>query len=157
MTTAEISDSNGEILSFDLADILMILEPFARNLEWHVVELETSVLVGASDPQPSVKPWVIELLNQIRMNSTPTRILWDRLFDLSRNIIQTEMGLLLAIKPGNEPPRHPFDLNSERFEIVVQGVDNTFWAVTSHDDEIINQLKRRFKDVQVVAGTQIYY
>src|SRR4029077_1183607 len=101
MTTAEISDSNGEILSFDLADILMILEPFARNLEWHVVELETSVLVGASDPQPSVKPWIIELLNQIRMNSTPTRILWDRLFDLSRNIIQTEMGLLLAIKPGN--------------------------------------------------------
>jgi len=60
MPTVEISDSNDEVLSFDLADILAALKPFARNLEWYIVELDFVVLLGANDPKPAVKPWVLE-------------------------------------------------------------------------------------------------
>ena len=157
MPTVEISDSNDEVLSFDLADILAALEPFARNLEWYIVELDFVVLLGANDPKPAVKPWVLELLNQIKMSSTPVKLSWERLSDLSRNIVQTGMGLLFAIEPSSEVPTHPFNLNSDKFEVVIQGVDTTFWAVTTRRNDIVDQLKQRFKEVEIVASTRTYY
>jgi len=157
MPTLEISDSKDGVLSLDLADILGVLEPFARNLEWYVAELAPSVLLGAADPQPAVKSSVLELLNQIKMSSAPVKLSWERLSELSQNIVQTEMGLLFAIEPKREIPSQPFDLNSSRFEIVVQGVDTSFWAVTTRKSEIIDQLKKRFKNIQIVASTQTYW
>ena len=53
MPTVEISDSNDEVLSFDLADVLAVLEPFARNLEWYIVELDPTVLLGARVVKPN--------------------------------------------------------------------------------------------------------
>lgn len=104
-----------------------------------------------------MKSSVLELLNQIKMSSAPVKLSWERLSELSQNIVQTEMGLLFAIEPKREIPSQPFDLNSSRFEIVVQGVDTSFWAVTTRKSEIIDQLKKRFKNIQIVASTQTYW
>ena len=157
MPTVEISDSNDEVLSFDLADILAVLEPFARNLEWYIVELDPMVLLGANDPKPAVKSWVLELLKQIKVSSSPVKLSWEMLSDLSRNIVQTEMGLLFAIEPSGEVPNQPFDLNSDKFEVVIQGVDTSFWAVTTRKNNIVDQLKQRFREVEIVASTRTYY
>jgi hypothetical protein len=157
MPTIEINDTNESTLSFDMIDILTVLEPFARELDWYFIEFVPGVFVGATDPEPNVKPWVIALYHQIERSERAVKVSWETLKNFARNIVQTEMTLLVALKPGEKEPLIPVDVNSTEFEIVLQGVDNSFWAVTTKNDAIIHQLKLRFKNTEIVPGTRSYF
>jgi len=157
MPTIEISDEHNGVLSFDLSDILGVLEPFAREFEWYISEFVPSVFVGANDVPPRVEPWVIALWHQIEESKVPIRLSWARLIEFARNLMQTENATLFALKPGSILPDPPPDLNSDKFEIVVQGVDTSFWAITTRNPTIIDQLRVRFKDTKIVPRTAAYY
>ncbi len=155
MPTIEISDQGQAALSFDLIDILTVIEPFSLGLEWYFMEFELGSFVGAD--QQNVRPSVIALWDRIQESKNGIRISWQELKDFARNVRQTDMALLLALRPGNEPPMEPLDLNSQQFDIVVQAVDFSFWAVTTRNDELIARLNDHFKSTQIVESTRRYH
>lgn len=157
MPTIEISDEDSGVLSFDLSDILAILEPFAREFEWYIFEFVPSVFVGANDAPPRVERWVVALWHQVEESKAPIKLSWTQLMKFACNVMQTERAMLFALKPGSVLPDPPLDLNSDEFEIVVQGVDTSFWAITTRNATIIDQLTVRFKDTKIVPRTAAYY
>lgn len=157
MPTLEIFDKRNGFLSFDLRDLLEVIEPFAAPLDWYVVEFEPAVLAASAEHGKGSPPsWVTELWHKSETGAVEA-LSWERLKDLSTHVTQTMNGVFVAADPGQPAPSPSLDPNDEHYRIVIQAVDTSFWAVTSHDENVLQALKGRFKDVKLRPATQRYF
>lgn len=156
MSTIEISDQREGALSFDMIDLLAVIEPFASGLDWYFVDFYVGSFHTMADTE-HVEPWVLALWHAVEESKEPTRVSWATLKDFARHVRQTDMCLLIGVRPNSKPPSEPLDPNSEGFEIVVQAFDFTFWAVTSRNRSLEERLLGHFKNTVTVANTRRYY
>ncbi len=157
MPTLEIFDKRNDFLSFDLRDLLEVIEPFASRLDWYVVEFEPAVLSAAAEHGKGSPPsWVTELWHKSEAGAVEA-ISWERLKELSTHITQTMNALFVGTDAGAPAPTLTLDPNDEHYKLVIQAVDTSFWAVTSHDENVLQALKGRFNDVKLRPATQRYF
>src|SRR5262249_19569011 len=154
MPTLEIFDTRDGFLNFDLREILQVIEPFASGLDWYVVEFEPAVLAATRDAKGSPPNWVTELWHKSSKGALQA-LNWERLKSLSTHVTQTMNAIFVATIPGTPAPSLPLDPNDERYRLVIQAVDTSFWAVTSRDDRILQALKGRFNEVKLLPSTQM--
>src|SRR6266849_2466942 len=156
MPTLEIFDQHNGFLSFDLHDILEVIEPFASQLCWYVIEFEPAVVSAAeSNGKGSPPSWVTELWQKSETGVVQC-LSWTRLKKLSTYVTQTRNALFVAIDPGTPAPDPSLDPNDERYRLVIQAVDTTFWAVTTRAENVLPALKKRFNDVKLQSATKRY-
>lgn len=157
MPTIEISDQNDKGLSFDLIDVLEVIEPFSAGLEWYLAEFQLGSFHPKAEDTPNVEPWVLALWRAVESSNTPQRLTWETLVGFARNVRQTDSCLILAIRHGASPPNEPLDLNADDFEVVVQAVDSTFWAITARNEALIERLASNFRDTKLAEKTYRYH
>lgn len=158
MSTIQVSDKNDKhYLSFDLMDVLKVIEPFSGGLEWYLAEFQLGSFHPKAADTPDVEPWVLALWRAVENGNTPKRLTWQTLVEFARNVRQTDSCLFLATRPGALPPEELLDLNGEDLEIVVQAVDSTFWAITSRNEALIERLASSFHDTKLVEKTHRYH
>jgi hypothetical protein len=156
MPTLEIFDKRNGFLAFDLRDLLNVIEPFAARLDWYVVEFEPAVLATTEEHEQGSPSWVTELWHKSEAGAVEP-MSWERLKDLSTHITQTMNGLFVATDSGSPAPSSTLDPNDDRYRLVVQAVDTSFWAVTSYDENVLQALKERFTDVKLLPATKRYF
>lgn len=157
MPTIEIFEGKGD-LSFDLAQVLAVIEPSTSTLEWYAVEFEPTFLVGPDGTKEQSPPqWVLDLWHRIENCKNGIKVSWQELKEFAKHAGQTINALFIAIRPGHPPPVEPLDLNSSTYEIVVQAFDATMWAITSQNEALLDTLRKHFKDTKIVAQTSRYY
>lgn len=156
MPTVEIFDQQNGLLSFDLGDLLEVIAPFASRLDWYVVEFEPAVLTAAQGKPDSPPIWVTELWHKSEAGAVQA-ITWEQLKELSTYVSQTMNALFVAMDLGAPTPSSSLDPNNERYKLVIQAVDTSFWAVTTHDEDLVQALKARFKSVKLQPATQRYF
>jgi hypothetical protein len=157
MPTIEISDKNERRLSFDLVDLLRIIEPFCRELDWYFIEFQLGSFYPAHPPDPEVESWVLTLWHAIERRKGGIKVSWDTLLQFAKNVRQTDSCLLLGLKAGSAAPQEPLDLNGTELGLVVQAVDSSFWAVTTRNEALIGRLRDHFRNIEVVEGTRRYH
>jgi hypothetical protein len=156
MPTIEISDLRpDEVLSFDLIDILRLIEPFGVGLDWYFIEFELGSFLGARENKVSER--TLSLWRNIKKSQDGTRVSWNDLTDFALNLIQTDMALLVGVAPGSARPTEPLDLSSEDFNIVIQAVDCAFWAVTARNEEVITRIKNHFHSTEIVEKAKRHF
>lgn len=153
MPTLEIFDKHNGFLSFDLRDVLEVIEPLASRLDWYVVEFEPAVMATAEGSPPN---WVTELWHKSETGAVE-RLSWKRLKQLSTHVTQTMNALFVAVDQGGPAPAPSLDPNDEQYRLVIQAVDTSFWAVTSHDENVLQALRGRFHDLKLRSATQRYF
>ncbi len=139
-----------------MIEVLTTIEPFASSLDWYVAQFYLGSFHVNADTG-KVKPWVLALWHAVEQGKEPTRLSWETLLDSARHVRQTDMCELIGVKPNTGAPKEPLDLNSENFEIVVQAVDFSFWAVTTRNYALIERLQQRFKETKLVQTAQRYH
>ena len=63
----------------------------------------------------------------------------------------------LGTDPDKNLPEEPLDLNSFDFAIVIQCVDAYMWAITTQNAQLVEAIKSKFKNAEVVGKTQRYH
>jgi hypothetical protein len=78
MPTIEISDLRpDEVLSFDLIDILRLIEPFGLGLDWYFFEFELGSFLGARENKVSER--TLSLWRNIKKSQDGTKVSWNDL------------------------------------------------------------------------------
>lgn len=157
MPTIEIFQGRGAS-SFDLSEILALIEPFTDGLEWYAFEFEPTFLLGKDGTNKQAPPeWVLTLWHRIEEAENGIKVDFQEMKKFATYVGQTINALFIAIGSGGTPPVEPIDLNSPQYDIVVQAFDATLWAVTSHDQTLIETIEKHFTDTKIVAQTSRYY
>jgi hypothetical protein len=162
MPTVEIFDKQTDergftCLAFDLIHILEAIESQSQHLDWYFIEFDPGSFLPDAESNPeNPAPWVIELWHEIE-KYPDVMLSWQRLKNFARNIRQTDIALIVAVKVGAKLPPWPFDPNDPCFEIVVQMSDFTLGAVTTRNESIIQLVQSRFKDTKIEPATRLYY
>lgn len=143
ITIIRITDSQKNVLSFDLIDILSVIKPFASNLIWSVIALDAIDKDGneLSDPLGSTK------------NSSEGHVLdWNDLFLLSQKFLQIMDGVFIACQERRVIPiKGSGDIDFSSCDIVIHANDSTCWDVITNDKRIIDALKNNFKRVEIIT------
>jgi hypothetical protein len=159
MTTLEIREfEEGEFL-IGIQPILSVIETFAVDLDWYLVEFTPSVLVGDFDSAEPPPQWIKELRydHDYGKSTNLPKMSWQELQHLSKYVVQFVGVLLIATKTGHASPVEPIDLNSEDWEMVVQAVDSSFWVITSQNQKLLEAVRAKFSDVHTTDATRRYF
>jgi hypothetical protein len=157
MPTIEIFDQIDDRLSFDLVDVLATIGPFSTGLDWYLAEFQLGVFHPKAPDTQDVEPWVLALWRAVEGSKTPMRASWETLSEFARHVRRTDSCLILALEAGAPPPNEPLDLNGDDFEIAVQAVDSTFWAITTRNQALMESVASRFSDTKIVERTERYH
>lgn len=159
MTTIEIKSEQGNsVAELDLSDILLLVEPFAGGLAWYFVEFDPVLLLGVDGTSNTVPPaWVSSLWHEIEKGESRVKIEWQTLKAFAHYVAQTDMALLIALDPGKNLPEEPLDLNSSEFAIVIQSLDAYMWAITTRSMQLVEAIKSKLKNAEVVEKTRRYH
>lgn len=157
MSTVEIPYEYGPE-AFDLTEVLAVIEPFAHNLHWYLIEFDPSVFVAVKGNYELPAPaWVLALWRSVEETTGGVRVDWQTLQAFSTHVTQTADALVIALKPEQAVPPEPLDLNSSYFTIVLQAHDATLWAITSEDNELLGAAFKRFPAATTVEKTYRYH
>jgi hypothetical protein len=129
--------------------VVATLDEFALRLDWYVVEMFVNVLTDGE------KEWILELCKRSAVE--PIAISWQEIVRFGKEVGQVESCVLIGVRPGGERPVEPIDLNSKSWGLVIQNVDTTFWAITSHDQTLLERVRASFKESKTVESTQRYF
>lgn len=123
MRGVSITDStaNGRFLSFDLVDILRLLEPSVGESEWEISGVECTG--EAADGLQEVADLQL-------------RISGKTLMELAANLVQTIDGEFIGYREGE---RHPW--------VVIRAVDSAAFDVLSADEEVMAKILNHFTSV----------
>jgi len=131
MRAIRIEDVNEHRLSFDLVDLLRELGERLSNTEWEVDNVETSG-ESAEDLEE------LETLETLK-----GRVTGDRLKQIATGLYQVIWGTFSGFDPGQTKPW-----------IIISAFDSSWFDVTTDDDSLIEQLKRRFTSVSDIPVEQ---
>lgn len=158
MTTLEIRQFEQGKFLIGIQPILSVIKAFAVDLDWYLVEFDPVVLVGQFDSAEPPPQWVVDLQYDHDFGApTPIKMSWQELQNLSKYVVQFGGVLLIATTTGQAGPVEPIDLNSKDWEMVVQAVDSSFWAITSQNQKLLEAVRSAFTDVRTTDGTIRYF
>jgi len=155
MPTIEIPYATNDELRFYLDQILKVIEPFGRTLDWFIVEFEPS---NWTKTESWITPpeWVFGLWRTI--DQCPAiKLEWGTLQAFAEEAGHFDNALMVAVKPGGILPIEPLDLNGSDFEIAVQAFDSCLWAITSQHGPLLDLVCTQFPRAIRVPSTTRYY
>lgn len=148
MMTIKISDNENGFLALDLADILRVLgKPLVSSFYWRIADLECH------------PPRLAERLASLHQAATgmPIDVRGEDLLDFAGEVKQTEMGLFLASStpwpcPSEASAAHLAQWRSSA-ELVIEVFDASYWTVSTSQSVALENLRRTFKQTELLAGT----
>src|SRR5207302_1359326 len=120
MPTIEILDKSDHMPSFDLEEVLAVVQPFSPGLEWYFVELEPVRLVASRGAEDDPPPWVSQLFQEIKKKPSGAKVEWRKVEEFAHHIKQTIDAILIGVQPGVGAPTAPIDPNDPEYDIVIQ-------------------------------------
>ena len=136
-----ISDEKNEIISFKLPDILKEIKN-GNDFHWAILDFDGSGALGEDKPIPGFKRQILDSENGYFIS-------WDELFSLSFKFWEIVDITLIGCK--NQKLLKFYEDEIEMYEtcdIVIEMIDSSFWQVFSKDEELINRLAKKFKEVE---------
>ena len=148
MMTIKISDKENGFLILDLADILRVLgEPLVSSYYWRIADLECNPTRAAESLA----------LHHGAAAGTPIDVRGEELLGFASEVTQTEMGLFLA---RSTPWPRPSGAEADNLaqwrssaELVVEVFDASYWAVSTAQGDALENLRRTFKQTELLTGT----
>ena len=119
-------DPHRNVLSFDLKDLASILPFFSDDFEWEVANLE------------SIGPAADELS---QVSDTGVRLSGQRLAALASSVTQVIDGEFVCFQAG-----------TGNVEAILRAVDSSAFDVLSERHDVLEDLRRRFRDVAEIKG-----
>jgi|SRR5579864_1818151 len=151
MATIEIYDEDEHgILAFDLAKLLEVVEPFGIALEWYFLEFEPVDLTGPNGSSDIPPPWVSELYQRLRKEPNSVKVEWEMLKQFACHVKQTMDATLIGVFPGTPQPIAPLNVDNPQYEIVIQCIDTSLWALTCRNQELIGRIRSSFRETKIV-------
>lgn len=139
----EISDlSPDRTLVPTLRDILFLLPISRQELVWAILEMEVVGKKGSN---------ILAIEEKINNNPIGLILDWQQLVDLTELFFQEINIIVVACSDERLLPR--LGRGEEYYsscEIVIEGVDTTFWSVYARDAQDVEQLRKSYKNVVVV-------
>ena len=143
MTTKgiRILDKKNRIVWVELPDILKEISN-GNSLHWSILYLYATGHLGANQAMP-----VFE--QQIRESEKGLLISWEELNGLSQKFWDLMDITLIGCKDRNLLRRYETDQKMyEVCDIVIEMIDSSYWEVFSKDEELINKLAVKFKEIE---------
>jgi YD repeat-containing protein len=142
--TIEIHDSDKNVLSFDLKDILRALPKNAETAEWYILNLE-----GTGEPLRNAEP-LLDLEKRIQSSKHGVKATWHTLNQLADRMVQTVNLSLVGLSPGEPAPSLPVQVAYGGLFVSIEAIDSSLWTVSSNDKQVIDCLRRQFRDTKLV-------
>lgn len=148
----KILDGEGDALSTTLSDIL---EEFSdgKSFYWSILFLDGM-------PHREHGRFLMKYAKKINHSENGIPIKWEELIALSEKFFQMYVILVLGCKDVRLLQR--YDKEKEMYEacdVVIELIDCAFWEVYSKDEDFIDRLKNKFKEIEILspidADTQI--
>ena len=121
MRGVTITDSKNNFLKVDLVDILQLLGSQAENSEWEISDVEC---VGSA----------ADALH--KLSDSKTRVPGHTLLQMAAHLTQVIDGEFIGCGEGEKQPW-----------IIVRAVDSSAYDVQSEDEDVLAQIRCRFKEV----------
>jgi hypothetical protein len=143
----EIYDStDGNVLAFDLREVLSALPPAASQLEWYLLDLE------ATGSGPNHEP-IIDFERAVASSQHGVKLGWDELHNLAENVTQTINATLVGTSAELPPPSLPLS-TSYPAPVIIEAIDSSLWAVASPNAEVVESILRSFGKTKMDATTE---
>jgi hypothetical protein len=157
-TIFRISDASERgYLSFDLRDLVALVEPEAAHLCWHAIPMgeQTWIMVDETASQT-----MLDLPARVDASPNGVELSWPEMQELAASTHQTIWGTFIGIQPKTPLPSiaemfpdkwHYFNQAMSVFfdvvEIAIQAVDSSFWHLYARDDKVMERIRAAFADV----------
>lgn len=141
MSKIKIMDS-GEILTFDLVDILNCIKDIGSNYNWAILDI---YLTSKQNSNLNV----LELEKEVNSKDEFFKISFVDLLKLSGKFNQVIDGKFIASR-GDFKNRIDIKDIEEKCDIVIEAIDSSYWTVFSKDSRIIELLTSTFEKVEIL-------
>ncbi len=138
-----ISDSKDNVLNVKISDILKLIQK-GNDLNWCILFLDGT-------PNPGNADTVNDYKNKINKSKEGLKLKWDDVFFIGNQLFQIYETIILGCK--NQEFLHRYDKDQEMYQscdVVIELVDCAFWQVFSKNQDLIDRIKRRFKEVELL-------
>ena len=138
-----ISDSKGSVLNVKISDILKLIQK-GNDLNWCILFLDGT-------PKPEKANTVNDYKNKINKSKEGLKLKWDDVCFVGDQLFQIYEIIILGCK--NQEFLHRYDSDQEMYQscdIVIELIDCAFWQIFSKNQDLINRIKRSFKEVELL-------
>jgi hypothetical protein len=146
----KISDTKNGVLAFDLIDLLNLMPPVAREINWSILDLSQFL-----EKQDNLHVYGREFLRiNVEAHSTPGgyKLSWQDLVTYAEAINQVADGVFIGCKNVEMASRVSFDSADEDIysvsEFVLEAFDSSYWVIFSREDDFLNRCRTTFQDVE---------
>ena len=140
-----ILDHKNNLVCVELPDILKEI-PNGNLLHWSILYIDAEGNLGEGISLPAFQ-------QQIRQSKNGIFIQWEALNLLSKKFYQIKDLILIGCENENLLRRYKEDQEMyETCDIVIVMFDSSFWEVFSKDEEFINRLTVKFKDIKFLES-----
>ncbi len=138
-----ISDSKDNVLNVKISDILKLIKK-GNDLSWCILFLD-------GIPNPKNANTINSYKNKINKSKEGLKLKWDDLNFIGDQLFQIYETIILGCK--NKDFLHRYDndqLMYQSCDIVIELVDCAFWQIFSKNQHLIDRIKKRFKEVELL-------
>lgn len=140
-----ILDKEDRVVSVDLIDILKEI-PHGESFHWSILFLDASGNLGEGKS-------IVEFSDFIKKSEKGFFIEWDELNDLAKKFWEVIDIIILGCHDEKLLKRYESDQEMyETCDIFIEKHDSCFWEVFSKDEQIINNLASKFKDIKFLES-----
>jgi hypothetical protein len=139
-----ISDERGNVLGPTLADILEEITD-RDSFYWSILFLDGT-------PSPGQGHFIAEFKSRIKISENGLLIKYEELVELSSKFHQMFETTVLGCRDEKSLRRYATEKEMYRTcDIVIDLIDCAFWEVYSKDEQLINKLAIKFKEVESLS------
>jgi hypothetical protein len=140
-----ISDKINRVVSVELPDILREVHN-GDSLNWSILSLDSEGDLGEDKSIPVFQ-------QQIQDSEKGFFINWEDLNVLSKKFYQIIDMVLIGCKDKNFLHRYKNDQEMyQNCDVVIDMFDSNYWKVFSKDEDLINRLSAKFKNIEFLES-----
>jgi hypothetical protein len=144
-TGIRILDKKDRLVTVELPDILKEI-PNGESFKWSILYLEASGDLGEGKS-------ILDLEKEANKSQNGLLIEWDAINTLAPKFFQIIDMILIGCKNENFLRRYETDQEMyETCDIVINMFDSSYWEIFSKDEQLINRLASKFKDVKFLES-----
>ena len=140
-----ILDKQGRIVSVDMPDILMEVDN-GDYFYWSILSIDGNGYLRIDQE-------FLDLIENIRNSPNGVVVTWEELNMFSKSFEQIIDSIIIGCK--DKSLLHRYEEDQEMYEtcdFVINMFDSSFWEVFSKDDQFINKLTSKFKDIELLES-----
>lgn len=142
MNKIKIMDSKNGFLTFDLYDLLKILEKKGSKYNWAIIDIYAT---AKNDSNLNI----LDIEKRVNDSNEIFILTFSEIFELSRKLNQTIDGTIIA--SINKFPdfinKNNTDFEKD-YDIVIQAIDSNHWTIYSDDSNILEEFVNSFENVR---------